>query len=329
MAKVFTPQVQPIHATLLLQLANRLSSSADKPGDDAVRVRADRAVHRPPGALRGQRPLGLGPDPEAGLDAARGRAVLPEADVAAAAGAREAEDLLGLTEGINATVEEFLIGQRVHVDLAVRRCGVHLGPPRHRHLVDVQHEDRRPLPLLALFPPLVALLTVRSPFVITCPSIPMTATIVITIAVTVVITVAVTVTISVAVAIAVAITVTVAVIVPVALPVILLAMGKLAPIASVANPATEVVAHLGPITPFLLTRIPRCILRPVLVFLVPFYGELQRPPGDLLPRKLTVSLFGISDIPEAHSCRTTGSSVYLLNGQHIDAEESAGLDSAM
>mmetsp|Transcript_31207 Transcript_31207/g.99550 ORF Transcript_31207/g.99550 Transcript_31207/m.99550 type:complete len:247 (+) Transcript_31207:946-1686(+) len=148
MPQVLSTQVKPIHATLLLQLPDGLPARANESSDDAVGVGADGAIHGAPGALRGERALGLGPRAEGRLDGTLRRVVVAEADVApVGTGHGQAIDLLGLAERVYTSVHQVLVRKRIHVDLAVCRCRIHLGTPRHRHLVDVQHQRDR---LLAL-----------------------------------------------------------------------------------------------------------------------------------------------------------------------------------
>mmetsp|Transcript_42553 Transcript_42553/g.121748 ORF Transcript_42553/g.121748 Transcript_42553/m.121748 type:complete len:224 (-) Transcript_42553:352-1023(-) len=171
MPQVLSTQVKPIHATLLLQLPDGLPARANESCDDAVWVGADGAIHGAPGALRGERALGLGPRAEGRLDGTLRRVVVAETDVApVGTGHGQAIDLLGLAERVYTSVHQVLVRKRIHVDLAVCRCRIHLGTPRHRHLVDVQHQRDRLLALaLALAIELALSIAIGAAAVVTVP----------------------------------------------------------------------------------------------------------------------------------------------------------------
>mmetsp|Transcript_14328 Transcript_14328/g.44259 ORF Transcript_14328/g.44259 Transcript_14328/m.44259 type:complete len:415 (-) Transcript_14328:388-1632(-) len=131
------------HTASFAQSADVLAPLAQEGRHDALRVGADdRAPER---QLRGERPLGLGPDPRHGRHAGLGRRVLPEEDVALLPGrprlrVGQPADLLGRPEGSEPLGELPLVRQGVDPHLPVSGRWADLGPRGHLQLINVDRD---------------------------------------------------------------------------------------------------------------------------------------------------------------------------------------------
>mmetsp|Transcript_106717 Transcript_106717/g.271011 ORF Transcript_106717/g.271011 Transcript_106717/m.271011 type:complete len:528 (+) Transcript_106717:955-2538(+) len=362
MPQVLSAQVKPIHATLLLQLPDGLPARANESCDDAVGVGADGAIHGAPGALRGERALGLGPRAEGRLDGTLRRVMVAEADVApVGTGHGQAIDLLGLAERVYTSVHQVLVRKRIHVDLAVCRCRIHLGTPRHRHLVDVQHQRDRLLALalalalassvapsvassvassvadsVAVLAPLEAVLPEAVPPLLVAVVAP--PPVVLPIAILVTVPVA---SFSVTVSIPVSISIPAPVAVVGTAAVVLLAVRKLAPTAAVAQTSTEVVTRVRAVATLTVTvTVTITVIAPIpspivllgihlLLALAASGRDDQRPSCDLLPHELVGCVLGRGVVSEPHLRDAPHRTIHLLGGQHVDAHEHARLDRTM
>lgn len=123
--------------------------------------------------------------------------MLLESHIAPTLRSRQWIDLLGVAKGIDASLHEFLIRQRIHENLPIRRSRLHLRSARHRELVDVNYRDLRlltspvfvtttvPIFPVFVFPVFVLVTVLIAAAATTSASIPVSALVIASIAISV------------------------------------------------------------------------------------------------------------------------------------------------
>mmetsp|Transcript_8562 Transcript_8562/g.15172 ORF Transcript_8562/g.15172 Transcript_8562/m.15172 type:complete len:225 (+) Transcript_8562:647-1321(+) len=137
-AQIFTSEMQPGGTTFLLQSLDGIASGTHQPRDDAVWISGDGSIPSLR-SLRGEDSLRLRPGTKAGLDCSSCRCMVLKFHVATPRStAGQDIYIFSGAKGVDASVEQIFVRQRIYVDLFICWRRIDVRPIRERYLVDVQ-----------------------------------------------------------------------------------------------------------------------------------------------------------------------------------------------